>query len=500
MGFDVAPVKGSRKDVIQTVTFQAETGLLTAAIWCKDHQPKTMVHDMTEPTEDGIIALQAFVRKYKAADLTLTGTARKANLLGQSTKAVTSTPGRRTSLLTNGVALKGANGTILDDHYNGKKCIECGADSTVKWHAQNRHAPGMTNGFVAEATTFKCHKCHMRIIKGEEPAPPIKPIEELVGPVPQPDYFGQTSSAPRPPVNAEAVTWGAGHPVTIGALSGTGGMQVSPESWARGLFETTITLVNPHKGGQHVFHGRDFNLQLDGDPTPGFRYLQHYAATDCNYDPMQYTILTDEGQVIDTPGRFTATLAALLIQRPGPKNIQWRLIDSRELLYPPGPHTFPTPLGAMHPAPPATHSHLPPPPPPPSGTIPRAGAPYQAPPRTPPGGFFPPAQGYKYGHAAPAPGMAPPPAMAPAPAYIRAASAHEGGPPAVQHGPVPAAQGAGAHQSPHRSNAIPVERNGGPAAFAGSPPAGRATTPREMPPGVAIGGASSSPNLRNLMH
>ncbi|KIW07856.1 uncharacterized protein PV09_01771 [Verruconis gallopava] len=89
-GFDVNPVKGSRRDGVQIVKLGEETGTLTAAIWCKEHSSsaiKTIIHYLNEVVdESGKLALQLFAETYKQADLTLTGTARKANYLDEITK------------------------------------------------------------------------------------------------------------------------------------------------------------------------------------------------------------------------------------------------------------------------------------------------------------------------------------------------------------------------------------------------------------------------------
>ncbi|KKY26086.1 putative phd finger and bah domain protein [Diplodia seriata] len=107
-GFDVTPVKSSRRDAVPTFTLGQETGSLSAAIWCKDHTPKTIVHPLNEPVdENGMTALQLYVQNYKLADQTLTGTARKANLLDQFTKniappAAVTPVNRRTSTVQGG--------------------------------------------------------------------------------------------------------------------------------------------------------------------------------------------------------------------------------------------------------------------------------------------------------------------------------------------------------------------------------------------------------------
>ena len=88
-GFDLTPVKASRRDAVPTVTLNGETGTMLAAIWCKEHIPKTIVHPMTEAVEGtDSVALQLFACEFKQADLTLTGTARKANLVDQSTRII----------------------------------------------------------------------------------------------------------------------------------------------------------------------------------------------------------------------------------------------------------------------------------------------------------------------------------------------------------------------------------------------------------------------------
>ena len=79
LGFDITPVKGSRRDVINTITLGTETGNAEAVVYCKDHPVKSILHPMHEFQETyGYNALQAFVRNYRQADLALTGTVRKA--------------------------------------------------------------------------------------------------------------------------------------------------------------------------------------------------------------------------------------------------------------------------------------------------------------------------------------------------------------------------------------------------------------------------------------
>ena len=77
-GFDVVPVKGSRRDLVNVMRLGPETGVVTAAIWCPNHGPQGQFHDMLEPTETGLTAMQLFARTYKQVDTSVTGTVRRA--------------------------------------------------------------------------------------------------------------------------------------------------------------------------------------------------------------------------------------------------------------------------------------------------------------------------------------------------------------------------------------------------------------------------------------
>ncbi|KXL46051.1 hypothetical protein M433DRAFT_153946 [Acidomyces richmondensis BFW] len=158
-GFDVTPVKGSRKDQITTVTLGEETGSLTAGIWCKEHVVKTIIHPMNEIVNDtGKNALQVFVENYKQADLTLTGTVRKANLAqltkekGQQTAsslqngrrestansiAAAVRRGARTSSFAENKSEAGDGATHISDEtatQTERRCVKCKVDVTPRWH------------------------------------------------------------------------------------------------------------------------------------------------------------------------------------------------------------------------------------------------------------------------------------------------------------------------------------------------------------------------------
>ncbi|KAK2765362.1 putative PHD type zinc finger protein with BAH domain-containing protein [Arachnomyces sp. PD_36] len=89
-GFDVNPVKSSRRDSVNMIKLGEETGAATAAIWCPHHTISTIIHKMGDPSEkEGLNALQLYAQTFKQADLTLTGTVRKAAHIQQSVGAST---------------------------------------------------------------------------------------------------------------------------------------------------------------------------------------------------------------------------------------------------------------------------------------------------------------------------------------------------------------------------------------------------------------------------
>jgi hypothetical protein len=167
-GFDVTPVKGSRKDYQPVATLNGETGALTAAIWCKEHTVKSIIHPIQEVAdESGRTALEVYAELYKQADLTLTGTVRKADQvqLTKSKAQHANTPAhaanRRESTATTAGARRGArNSTVAESRVEDadgatdasslregsvappdKRCAKCNIDVTPKWHLKPNDEP-----------------------------------------------------------------------------------------------------------------------------------------------------------------------------------------------------------------------------------------------------------------------------------------------------------------------------------------------------------------------
>ncbi|KAL5087595.1 hypothetical protein Trisim1_007638 [Trichoderma cf. simile WF8] len=235
LGFDIAPVKSSRRDQFNIVTINGESGTMSAALWCKDHIPtKTIVHRIHDvASESGLNALQLYVQNFKQADLTLTGTVRKATLMAAAAKlsGAPIQPGNRrasTTTTPNGNTwAQPRNGEVVDpgsnaQHPGEKVCITCGIDVTLRWWPiDNSQERKLTNGHhgvigseaqkFVEQRKFQCHKCHklrktprsprLTLLPGPSPPPPElarpQPMEtSLMTPVPP-----MTGSTPPPLVD-----------------------------------------------------------------------------------------------------------------------------------------------------------------------------------------------------------------------------------------------------------------------------------------------------------
>jgi hypothetical protein len=192
------------------------------------------MNDIVDDT--GLNVLQLFVQNFKQADLTLTGTVRKATLVNQSTKAVNPVASiplahRRASTTTiaNGssIPVRGSvshikvdepltEATPLVSSETERTCVTCGIDISPKWwpcppaalsgllngdHHHVDESP-LVRGAVAEGgsghvalaaaalhqngqgptpvpSNFQCHKCHWKKIQKEPtPTPATLPQRE----------------------------------------------------------------------------------------------------------------------------------------------------------------------------------------------------------------------------------------------------------------------------------------------------------------------------------
>ncbi|KAF8909530.1 hypothetical protein CPB85DRAFT_1221968 [Mucidula mucida] len=83
-GFEIQPVKSSRRDTTITTTFNGETGCMSAVISCKDHDHRRrVIYGLCETNEGGETALQVYCQTYKRASDQSHALLRKARRLDQ---------------------------------------------------------------------------------------------------------------------------------------------------------------------------------------------------------------------------------------------------------------------------------------------------------------------------------------------------------------------------------------------------------------------------------
>lgn len=258
-GLDVTPVKSSRRDSVQTIRLGEEVGAATPVIYCPNHGVPSVVHDIGELAgQDGLNALQIFAQTYKQADLTLTGTSRKAAYVQQSVIAPAhhGAGARRVSTSSGQVAPKEppkSQPTPSEDATDemdidteehpaprpisshatapNQKCVRCSTDFSPRWWPCGRRndsrAPlangaGMgsmnlsqslfaqPNGDAAEQL-YECHKCHLK-----NPHPPIDAPIPAPAQAPPAPSVPTPSSAPPPAPDSRPSPYAAQRPMLPG--------------------------------------------------------------------------------------------------------------------------------------------------------------------------------------------------------------------------------------------------------------------------------------------
>jgi hypothetical protein len=160
-GFDITPVKSSRRDSEAVLTLGKETGKISAVIWCKEHSAtvKSIVHPINERiNETGTTAIEFYAQSSKQADENVTGTTRKANQLDEYTK-LTSVPDQRRTSTTGPLKVRKDSGSDSSAEKE-RQCATCDIDSTPKWwpvpQPEIQEVPAasedvnMTNGYKVE--------------------------------------------------------------------------------------------------------------------------------------------------------------------------------------------------------------------------------------------------------------------------------------------------------------------------------------------------------------
>lgn len=215
VGVNVISAKVSRKPNAPTMQVGNETGVGSAEIYCPSCTTQDTFHPIGEMTgEDGLNVLQVFVQMYKQADLTLTGTSRKAAYVQQSvappqhhhrrTLTGGESTGPRPSTTHDGAADRmdidteeHAPPQPVSDAVPQRRCVRCSSDYSPRWwpstmqpplangmgfNAPSHSLPGghpapspfaHHNGTVEQA--YECHKCHLKHPPPVDPSPDSRP-------------------------------------------------------------------------------------------------------------------------------------------------------------------------------------------------------------------------------------------------------------------------------------------------------------------------------------
>lgn len=282
LGFDVAPVKSSRKDAINIVTLNSETGNATPVLYCREHAIKSTVHPLNEAIEDSSLnALQIYSQNNKQADTSLTGTVRKAAIIEASSRVnvqACSTVREISSLATGGTANQNRSSrvspaamTVKSEEFDEdgdrvvylnevqvpeqplKECEMCGTDASPIWHA-----------------------VQPTIVADPEPSPPVNGESSSQEDRSQPEVAL---------VNGHTEANGSNHP-DAGPQTATTPAEAANEvdhivvdtdgSVAPGVEQESTVLSNPtrHAGNESPKHGNgnevngDSVIDITGEDTP----------------------------------------------------------------------------------------------------------------------------------------------------------------------------------------------------------------------------------------
>ena len=266
LGFDVTPVKGSRRDVISSVAFGKENGNVEAVIYCdacaKNASPNLHPMDEEMPKQAGhaLNALQVYARNFKQADTSLTGTSRKAAIISSARSSLQSVV-TLNPRLTNGASNPTASSvpasatrraspaafTVRSEELNDdgdrvvhlesshvaeaspKQCGRCRITTSPRWYkdpplvnGQHRAAAAVVMGGTdaADKPRYLCHRCHTK--KQQEPPPPrlepAMPMQRELSREPPPHLAPQPAAspawqpAPAPNAPPHSDPWAASRP------------------------------------------------------------------------------------------------------------------------------------------------------------------------------------------------------------------------------------------------------------------------------------------------
>ncbi len=194
LAFDITPVKGKKGDREDVVAVNGDAGTMAAAVWCREHVPKTRVHRMDEVAEedkDHRTVLQVYCENFKQADLTQTGAMRKAaqtTITPAADAMVTpprdSVPNRRSSTIASSQAIKAAQQKREEERRSQAatpsegQCARCDIEVSARWYPVESTATANGNGsqVLAGMATAALHSGHGEMEKDVKPS-----IETILG-------------------------------------------------------------------------------------------------------------------------------------------------------------------------------------------------------------------------------------------------------------------------------------------------------------------------------
>lgn len=188
LGFEILPVKSTRKEVVSMLTFKGESGHMVPQIWCKDHREvakSKKLYDLAEvDPKSGSTSLQMFVRSNKHLSIASNVNA----LVGDTSYALLRRAKRYDSLLHSGLAPSTPalqnNKSLVSPATSiattagekaGKQCTSCKTRFSPYWwplppEAQVKQEDGQQEKREAGGPRVCCNFCYETWVKASLPA------------------------------------------------------------------------------------------------------------------------------------------------------------------------------------------------------------------------------------------------------------------------------------------------------------------------------------------
>jgi len=239
LGFDISPVKMSRRDSVAVMKLDSEVGLAVPGIWCPHHAVPTIVHNMLEMTPSGLTALQQFAQTYKQVDTSITGTVRRAAQFIQSAPTLSNAvqPSHRRVSTLNGNAASStlveavtghdvrSSPSPLSPHINGdnheasihsitqgsrtvvksdKKCCSCLIATSPKWWLVDAHLVSKPTVPETQTSTFQ-QPAELAPLGQSSSVQPPSPLLQQQNPITQPLAPSSASNIKAEPMDVDAI-------------------------------------------------------------------------------------------------------------------------------------------------------------------------------------------------------------------------------------------------------------------------------------------------------